>query len=104
MDKTKKFYFEPSALNYLAKKISIGDAIATKAYQNLKGNRWYISPVTIWEIFLTQDVFNREKIIYFAQHLFDLDLLPIPEEIIVNYIKAGCPITEKPTTLFPILL
>ena len=96
MDKNKKIYFETSALNYISKGRSFADAIATKGLQNFKGNRWYISSVTIWEILLKQDDSNREKIIHFAQHLFESDLLPSPEEIIVTYLKAGCPICENP--------
>jgi len=96
MDKNRKFYFETSALNYIAKGRNFEDAIATKGLQNFKRNRWYISSVTIWEILLKQDDSNREKIIHFAQHLFESDLLLSPEEIIITYLKAGCPICEKP--------
>jgi hypothetical protein len=33
-------------------------------------------------------------LIFFAQHLFEPTLLPSPEELIVKFIEAGCPLVE----------
>jgi len=90
------FYFETSAVNYLADSMSWADALATKGLQSTKGNLWYISPVTLWEILLTSDADRRERIIFLCQHLFHEKLINPPSEFIINYIKSGCPIIEKP--------
>lgn len=89
-----RIYFETSALNSIADKHTIEDAIATKAFQNARGRGWYLSPVVLWEVLLTSNEEDREKLIQFAQHLFEPDLLPSPEELIVRYIEAGCPVAE----------
>jgi hypothetical protein len=36
----------------------------------------------------------REQVIVIGQHLFSPTLLPSPEELIVSYIKSGCPVVE----------
>jgi hypothetical protein len=87
---------ETSAVNHLADKYTWADAVATKGLQNTKGNIWYLSPVTLWEIMLTQDKTKREQIIFYCQHLFDERLIGSPTELIVNYINAGCPEIQKP--------
>ncbi len=69
--------------------------MATKALQNLKGRGLYLSPVVLWELLLTGNELTREKLLFFAQHLCESDLLPSPEELLVNYIGAGCPLVEK---------
>lgn len=89
-----RVYFETSALNSFADKHTIQDAIATKAFQNIRGRGWYLSPVVLWEVMLTSNEENRERLIHFAQHLFEPDLLPSPEELIVRYIEIGCPLVE----------
>jgi hypothetical protein len=94
MTRLRRFYFETSALNALASGRNIQDAIATKALQNFKGRGFYISPVVLWEVLLTSDEVTRETLIQFAQHLFEPDLLPSPEELIIQYIKVGCPERE----------
>jgi len=90
-----RVYIETSALNALHCELGHEDAVATKAHLNLKGKGWFISPVVLWEIQATEDPEHREKLIYFAQHLFQDVLLPSPEELLVNYIKAGCPTNES---------
>lgn len=87
----ERIYFETSAINYFFDNHTIADAIATKAYQNLNGRGWYISPVVLWEMLLTTNEDRRENLLYFSQHLYQEDLLPSPEEIIVKYIESGCP-------------
>ena len=95
MSRLRRFYFETSALNSFATGRTIQDAIATKALQNIKGRGWYLSPVVLWELLLTYDHATREELIQFAQHLFEADLLPSPEELIIQYIKSGCPAEER---------
>lgn len=90
----RNFYFETSAVNYLVDRFGWNDALATKGLQHAKGNLWYLSPVTLWEILLTGDKEKREKIIFFCQHLFHEQLMNSPSEFIVNYINAGCPLVE----------
>jgi hypothetical protein len=87
-------YFDTSAINYVHKRLSINDASATKAFQNLRGRKWVLSPVNIWEILLTNDDEKKEKIIHFCQHLFHEELLPSPEELLIAYIQQGCPEIE----------
>lgn len=89
-----RVYVETSALNALQEELSYEDVIATKAHLNVKGKGWFISPVVLWEILATADDVRREQLIYFSQHLFEDVLLPSPEELLVNYIRAGCPINE----------
>lgn len=76
-----RVYFETSAINFFAKKHTIDDAIATKAFQKIRGRVWCISPVTLWEIMLTANDSQKEDLIYFCQHLFDEELLPSPVPI-----------------------
>lgn len=95
MSRLQRYYFETSALNSFAASHNIEDAIATKALQNLKGRGWYISPVVIWEILLTNNAEQRDALLYFSQHLFESDLLPSPEELIVKYLASGCPVYEN---------
>lgn len=87
-------YFETSAVNYLLETMEIQDAHATRAFQNARGRKWHISPTVLVEVLLTNNPDRKEEIIYFSQVLFDRELLPPPEEIIINFIKNGCPILE----------
>ena len=89
-----RVYVETSALNALHEELSYEDVIATKAHLNVKGKGWFISPVVLWEILATADPIRREQLIYFAQHLFEETLLPSPEELLINYIRADCPANE----------
>lgn len=95
MNRLQRIYFETSALNAIAEGRDAQDAVATKALQNLKGRGLYLSPVVLWELMLTSDKIKREALILFAQHLFEPDLLPSPEELIVNYVISGCPAIES---------
>lgn len=88
-------YFETSAMNYFFDNHTIADAIATKAFQNMKGRGWYLSPVVLWEMLLTTSEDRRENLLYFSQHLYQEDLLPSPEEFIVKYIESGCPVVQE---------
>jgi hypothetical protein len=84
-------YFDTSAVNYVVDRLTIDDAIATKAYQEVRGRQWLLSPVTIFEILNTSDAARRERLIFFSQHLFHEHLLPSPEELIVEFLNEGCP-------------
>ncbi len=86
-----RYYWETSAVNYLAKKYEYQDAIATSKLQLKKGNEYFISPVTIWEILLIKDKSKREEILFYSQHLFNEKLLPSPSEILLDYFTKGCP-------------
>jgi hypothetical protein len=91
----KDIYFETSAVNHMAGMFSWKDAVATKERQTEKGNRYYLSPVTIWEILLTSNHQQRENLLFYCQHLFHEELVAGPSELIVGYIKNGCPLVEK---------
>lgn len=88
-------YLETSAVNFLADKYSWRDAKATRIYHSLKGTKFFISPVTLWEILLTSNEERREKLLYYLQHLCFSKLINSPSEFIINYILAGCPMVEK---------
>ena len=92
-------YFETSAVNWLEKNLSTGDAVATRAFQEVRGRAWVLSPVVLWEILLTKNVLQREKLIHFCQRLFHRHLLKSPEEILIGYIERGCPAFEKPQSM-----
>jgi len=92
----KDFYFETSAINYFTHNFSINDIIATKHFQNAKGNIYYISPICIYEILLTKDELAKEKLIYCSQNLFHNKLIKSPSEFIVNFVKGGIPSIEIP--------
>lgn len=93
--KNKNIYFETSAVNYLVNRFKWYDAAVTKAFQSVRGNRWYLSPVTIWEVLLTSDEVIKEKIIHYSQNLFYKRLLNSPSELIIHFIASGCPREEK---------
>jgi hypothetical protein len=61
----------------------------------VRGNRWYLSSVTIWEILLTSDEKKKEDILYLSQQLFFEKLLCSPSELIIKYILKGCPLYEN---------
>ncbi|MDP4202567.1 MAG: hypothetical protein Q8861_07710 [Bacteroidota bacterium] len=88
-------YLETSGLNYLTNNYSWKDGKATRIFHALKGTKFYISPITIWEILLTSDESKKEKIIFYAQNLCYSKLINSPSEFIINYILSGCPIREN---------
>lgn len=94
LSRLKRIYFETSALNSFKEKFGWEVALNTKAYQNLRGRGYFISPLVIFEVLSTKDATRREELIFFAQHLFEASLLPSPEELIVNFIDGGCKRTE----------
>lgn len=94
------YYFETSAINYFRQKYNWVDATCNKAFQSVRGRRWLLSPVSLWEIFLTKDEVERERLIFFCQHLFYEKLLFAPSEIIIQYINQGCPLVEPRKYIF----
>ena len=72
------YYYETSFVNYLYDRYELNDIVATRAHQALKGNKLYISTVTIWEILLTGNVDRRKGLILLCQHLFEPVLLKSP--------------------------
>ena len=88
-------YFETSAVNHLATAMSVEDAKATRAYQEVRQRHWYISPMVLFEILLTRDYWRRERLIDFCVALFGDRVLPSHEEMVVHYIRAGCPRVER---------
>lgn len=98
MEGIKRIYFETSGVNYLFDKVFNNadfGSLATKKLQIEKGRKWQISNVTLWEIFLTKDEERRYDLFDFSRCLFYDTLICSPEEIIVNYIKSGCPVIEN---------
>jgi len=97
MDEIKRIYYETSSVNYLFDNVFSNpnfSSIATKKLQKQKGRKWQISNVTLWEIFLTKDRQRRNDLFDFSRCLFYDTLISSPEEIIINYIKNGCPTIE----------
>ena len=88
-------YLETSALNFLANWHSWSDGKATKIYHAEKGTRFYISPITIWEVLLTKDADQRERLIFYMQNIGHPALLKTPGELIIDYISRGMPLVER---------
>lgn len=86
-----RVYFDTSAVNYMSRRISLDDAVHTKAFQEVRGRQWLLSPVAIFEMLNTSDEIRREELIFFSQQLFHDELLPSPEELLVDFIQEGCP-------------
>lgn len=94
----ESLYFETSAVNSLYNFFSRDEkysSVKTKALQISKKRCWYISSATLWEIFKTKDEDLRFALFDFSRCLFYDHLITSPEEIIINYIKSGCPLIEK---------
>ena len=89
------WYLETSAINEFVKGHSIEDTLATKQLQLNKGRDWRLSPVTLWEILMTTNEVQRDKLIHYCQCLFSKELLPSVGEIIVPYIEQGMPKYEE---------
>lgn len=85
------WYFETSGFNHLLKLIDFDSFLNTRELQRLKKNELYVSPVTLWEIMLTNDDFQSDFLVYSAQNLFSEKLLATPTEIITRYIRNSYP-------------
>lgn len=93
------WYFETSAVNYLATKLRVEEAMATRPLQEVKGRKWLISPVVIAELLLNSKDERREELVMLSQQLFHRELLPSPEEFLTRYVDDGCPMMERPRPL-----
>jgi hypothetical protein len=87
-DYCQNIYFETSAVNFLFRDFGVIDAIATRSLQEAKGNRWYLSPVTLWEIMLIGDEEHKEKLFSLSKHTFYKYLLKSPSEILFGFIHG----------------
>lgn len=97
-EKITEWYFETSAVNHLYNHVFSNPefgSLATRNLQTQKGRNWKISAITLWEIFLTSNKAKRDDLFDFARCLFVDELFPTPEEIVINYIKQGCPLEES---------
>lgn len=88
-------YIETSAINYLADISTLQDAIATRKFHANKNSWWAVSVVSIWEVLLNSSQERREDLIMYMQRAFHNKLLISPSEIVVNFIRNGCPVHEK---------
>jgi hypothetical protein len=83
----KNIYFETSAVNFVLKNMAVIDAIATRSLQTAKGNKWYISPITLWEMMLISDQQPRENLLNLSKYTFHKYLLKSPSEILIGYLN-----------------
>ncbi len=67
------------------------DAQATKELQEEKGRYWYISINTLWELMQIQDYHDYDKKLFNATYLFQNKILKSPAELLIDFIKKGCP-------------
>lgn len=88
------WYLETSAINFLCEQMEEHDALATRQFQRAKGRLWLMSPVTYFEMSLTQSPDRRDKILGFSQHLLHDELISSPEELIIGFIERGCPLFD----------
>ncbi|MEA5295165.1 hypothetical protein [Vibrio parahaemolyticus] len=89
----RQLYLDTSGLNFLADKIKDTNFIASaKTYLEME---LYLSPVTLWEILLNSNEKRRDELIYWAQFNCGSKLLKSPTEILIEYIQAGCPQSDK---------
>lgn len=98
--RNKILYIETSAINHLASISSLEDAIATRQYHIEMKNKYMISVVTLWEILITSDDIEREKIIFYIQNALYNKLIFSPSELIINFINSGCPIFEQKKSIY----
>jgi hypothetical protein len=81
-------YLETSAVNLLADILDL-----RKPVRNSE-RRFFISPVTVWEILLTQSEERKEYLISFLQRSCSARMLPSPSELAIAYMRMGCPREE----------
>ena len=87
------FYLDTSGLNFLADHVKDFEMLAS-AKKHL-GFDLYLSPIGLWEILLNTKDDRRDYIIYWAQFNCSKSLLKSPTEIIIQYIKQGCPLKDR---------
>ncbi|HLX53720.1 MAG TPA: hypothetical protein VKR58_07255, partial [Aquella sp.] len=96
----KNIYFETSAVNFMLDGLTREDAIATRALQTAKGNKYFLSPVTLWEIMITTDEIRRESMLFLCQHLFYKYLLKSPSEIFFDDLEGPVNYDNNETMLY----
>ena len=87
------FYLDTSALNFLADNVKDFDFLAGMK-EHLKFEL-FLSPVSLWEVFLNSNEERRDYLIYWAQFNCARKLIKSPSEIIIEYIKQDCPIKDR---------
>lgn len=89
----RQLYLDTSGLNFLADRVKDANLITSaKKYLDME---LYLSPVTLWEVLLNSNEKRRDELIYWAQFNCGSKLLKSPTEILIDYIGAGCPKTDK---------
>lgn len=89
----RQLYLDTSGLNFLADSVKDKDLIVdVKKFLDME---LYLSPVTLWEILLNSNEKRRDELIYWAQFNCSSKLLKSPTEILIDYINAGCPKSDK---------
>ncbi|WP_338518403.1 hypothetical protein [Alteromonas gracilis] len=87
------FYLDTSALNFLADNIKDFSFLAGMK-ENLKFEL-FLSPVSLWEVLLSSNAKRRDYLIYWAQFNCASKLVKSPTEVIIEYIKQGCPVKDR---------
>ncbi len=89
----RQLYLDTSGLNFLVDRIKdTGLVESAKAHLDME---LYLSPVTLWEVLLNSNEKRRDELIYWAQFNCGSKLLKSPTEILIDYIEAGCPESDK---------
>lgn len=83
------FYLDTSGLNFLADNMTDFSFLA-QMKANL-GFELFLSPVSLWEVLLNSDEKRRDYLIYWSQFNCADKLIKSPSEIVVEYIRLGCP-------------
>lgn len=87
-------YFETSAINHLHQIMSFEEAEVLSKFITTKGNHYRISSLVFWEVLLTADDTQRERLILFLQHFAPYPPIVAPEELIIKWLQQGCPLVE----------
>lgn len=87
-------YFETSAINHLHQVLSFQEAEALSKFVAIKGNHYRVSSLVFWEVLLTADDIERESLVLFLQHFVPYPPIAAPEELIIKWLRQGCPLVE----------
>ncbi len=88
---SRRIYLETSAFNYFLENYDLPAIELTREYQRRKGFIFVASPVLLWEIMLTADPEEADRMLLAAQALFDPLLLATPTELVVRYLLYAYP-------------
>jgi hypothetical protein len=90
------FYLDTSGLNFFADHVKdFEDFENFSLYKKHLGFELYLSPITLWEILLNSNENRRDYLVYWGQFNCAPRLLKSPSEIIIQYILANCPSTDR---------